>query len=215
MHWYGTRRGKIRAGRIVAGASLLFCLSMLLSQPARAEAEQIRRILIVNEAGVTYPAIDVINQGIRKELENSPYKLEFYSEYLETILFPDPATQQKIRAVILYKYQNRKPDVIIAVGPSALQFLQETHKTAFSGIPSYSVCQREVYRVAPQARRTTVEALPLGTDAGSGHITSADTSICSWWAAVVFTNSANRCETAIETIRNPSLYRLPDKLDYA
>jgi PAS domain S-box-containing protein len=135
MLWFRSRRDKIRAGCIVAGALLLFCLTILLSPPARAEAEQIRRILIVNEAGVTYPAIDVINQGIRKELENSPYKLEFYSEYLETILFPDPATQQTFRAFILHKYQDRKPDVIIAVGPSALQFLQETHKTAFNGIP--------------------------------------------------------------------------------
>ena len=129
------RRGTIGAGRIITGALLLFYLSGLLSQPVRAEAEQIRRILIVNEAGVAYPAVDIINQGIRKELENSPYKLEFYSEYLETILFPDAATQQEFRAFILHKYQDRKPDVIITVGPSALQFLQETHKTSFSGIP--------------------------------------------------------------------------------
>jgi PAS domain S-box-containing protein len=96
---------------------------------------QARRILIVNEVGVSYPAIDIINRGIRTELENSPYKVEFYAEYLETILFSDPAAQQEIRALILRKYQERRPDVIITVGPSALRFMQENHKAAFSGVP--------------------------------------------------------------------------------
>jgi PAS domain S-box-containing protein len=135
MKWYRTSRDEVYARQIAARACLVFCLSIVLSHPTGAEAEQTKRILIVNEAGVIYPAIDVINQGIREELENSPYKLEFYSEYLETIFFPDLATQQEFRAFILHKYRNRKPDVIITVGPSALQFLQETHKTAFNGIP--------------------------------------------------------------------------------
>jgi PAS domain S-box-containing protein len=135
MNWCRSSPDLARAGRVATGAFLLLCLSSLLSQPARAEVEQVRRILIVNEGGVAYPAIDSINQGIRKELQTSPYKIEIYSEYLETILFPDPAAQQEFRAFILHKYQNRRPDVIITVGPTALQFLSETHKTAFAGIP--------------------------------------------------------------------------------
>ena len=104
-------------------------------QSAKAQSENVRRILIVNEAGVSYPAIDIINQGIRREFENSPYKIEIYAEYLETVLFSDPIAQQEVRAFILHKYQNRKIDVIITVGPSALQFLRDAHKTAFDGIP--------------------------------------------------------------------------------
>ena len=121
--------------RLGVSALLLLCWFFEISQDARAQAVPVKRILIVNEAGISYPAIDIINQGIRKELQDSRYKIEFYSEYLETILFPDPATQQEFRTFILHKYQNRKPDVIISVGPSALQFLQQVHKTAFYGIP--------------------------------------------------------------------------------
>jgi PAS domain S-box-containing protein len=120
---------------LAATIFLVLCSSLVLPQEARAQTVQVKRILIVNEAGVSYPAIDLINQSIQKELQNSPDKIEIYSEYLETILFPDPATQQEFRTFILHKYQNRKPDVIISVGPSALQFLQEVHKTAFKGIP--------------------------------------------------------------------------------
>jgi PAS domain S-box-containing protein len=158
MNWRRSSPDTVRAERIAVGVFLLFCLSSLLSQPAKAEAEQIRRILIVNEAGIAYPAIDAINQGIRKELENSPYKLEIYSEYLETILFPDSTTQQEFRAFIVHKYQNRRPDVIITVGPSALQFLQETHKTAFNGIP-------------------LVFCLPTGTVPGSPTLDAAFTGV--------------------------------------
>jgi PAS domain S-box-containing protein len=120
---------------VVAGAFLLLCSSEVLSQVPRTQVGQVKRILIVNEVGVSYPAVDIINRGIRTELENSPYQVEFYSEYLETILFPDPAVQQEFRTFILRKYQNRRPDVIITIGPTALRFMEETHKAAFSGVP--------------------------------------------------------------------------------
>jgi PAS domain S-box-containing protein len=123
------------AARQGVGALLLVCLFFLISQRAVGQARQVKRVLLVNEGGIAYPAIDAINQSIRKELTKSPDQLEYYGEYLETILFPDPAAQKQIRAFILHKYENRKLDVIITVGPAALRFMQEDHKLAFSGVP--------------------------------------------------------------------------------
>jgi signal transduction histidine kinase len=97
--------------------------------------KEVRRILILNEAGTSYPAITFVNQGIQAALNDSPYRLEFYSEYLDTLLFPDPAVQKEFRDFYIRKYQNRKPDVIITVGPSPLKFMQEIHQRAFSGVP--------------------------------------------------------------------------------
>jgi PAS domain S-box-containing protein len=124
-----------RTAALMAVALLLLSCTLVSPSAAQAQIRQVRRILIVNEAGVSYPAIDTINRGMRTEIERSPYKIEIYSEYLETILFPDLAAQQEMRSFILHKYQNRKPDVIVTVGPSALRFMQETHKAAFSGVP--------------------------------------------------------------------------------
>ena len=98
-------------------------------------SNEVRRILILNELGTPYPGILVINQGIQTSLRNSPYQLEFYSEYMDTILFPDPTTQQEFRDFYLHKYRNRRPDVIITVGPSPLKFMQEVHRSAFPGVP--------------------------------------------------------------------------------
>ena len=107
-----------------------------LSRPIGAEPpKEIRRILILNEVGASYPGIAIINEGIQAALNDSPYRLEFYSEYMETGLFPEPADQQEFRDFYLRKYQKRKPDVIITVGPSPLKFIQEVHQRAFPGVP--------------------------------------------------------------------------------
>ena len=112
---------------------VLSCL--LIHGVATAQVKPIRRILILNEVNSSYPAISIINQGIQTELSNSPYHLEFYVEYFDTILFPDQAVQHEFRDFYLRKYQNRKPDVIITVGPSPLKFMQEVHQKAFPGVP--------------------------------------------------------------------------------
>ena len=100
-----------------------------------AQTKEVRRILILNEANSTYPGISIINQGIQTALNDSPYHIDFYSEYMDTSLFPDPAVQQEFRDSYIRKYQNRKLDVIITVGPSPLKFMQEVHQSAFPGVP--------------------------------------------------------------------------------
>jgi PAS domain-containing protein len=104
------------------------------SQPIGAEPPK-GRVLILNEVGTSYPGIAIINGGIQAALNDSPYRLEFYSEYMDTGLFPDPADQQEFRDFYLRKYQNRKPHLIITVGPSPLKFMQEVHQRAFPGAP--------------------------------------------------------------------------------
>ncbi len=116
--------------------SLAILVATVLSQSTRAApTREVRRILILNEVNPSYPAIPIINQGIQSSLSNSPYRLEFYSEFLDTGLFPDPAVQKGVRNFYIRKYQNRQPDVIITVGPSPLKFMEETHQNAFPGVP--------------------------------------------------------------------------------
>ena len=115
---------------------LAVLVAIFLSHPIGAEpTKEIRRILILNEANPSYPGIAIINEGIQAALKDSPYRLEFYSEYMDTLLFPDPAQQQEFRDFYLHKYQSRKPDAIITVGASPLKFMQEVHQRAFPGVP--------------------------------------------------------------------------------
>ena len=82
--------------------------AIVLAYPtAAAPTKEVRRILILNEENATYPGINIINQGIQAGLNDSPYQLQLYSEYMDTSLFPDQAVQQELRDSYIRKYQNR------------------------------------------------------------------------------------------------------------
>jgi PAS domain S-box-containing protein len=135
--WHTPRkqgRGKRGAGHL--WFPLVAIAAIVLSHPiAAAPTKEVRRILILNEVNVSYPAIPLVNQRIQTALYNPLYHLEFYFEYFDALLFPDPAVQQDFRDFYLRKYQNRKPDVIITVGSSPLKFMEEVHQRAFPGVP--------------------------------------------------------------------------------
>jgi PAS domain S-box-containing protein len=111
------------------------CVLVTVQGVGLTQAKAARRVLILNEAGTTYPAINLIDQGIRESLQSSGHKVDLYREYFDTFLFPDPEDQQRIRDVIVRKYHNRKPDVIVTVGSAPLQFLAGTHDESFKDIP--------------------------------------------------------------------------------
>src|SRR5438270_735413 len=87
-----------------------FATSLLLQLTAAAQVKLSRRVLILNEVGTSYPLINLVDEGIRTALAKSSYRIEFYREYMETVLFSDPADQQRLRDFYVRKYQNRRPD---------------------------------------------------------------------------------------------------------
>jgi signal transduction histidine kinase len=94
-----------------------------------------KRVLIFYELGASSPGVRIIDQEIHTALEKSPYRIEFYTEYLEATLFPDSASQQRIRESYIRKYRDLKPDLIIVGGPSSIKFMVESHKRSFGDTP--------------------------------------------------------------------------------
>ena len=113
---------------------LIFC-SCLAPCRIGAEVKPIRRVLIVYELGLSSPSITVLDQQIRAVLENSPFQIELYREYLETTLFSDPKAQKEIREGYIHKYRDRTPDVVITLGPSPIRFLVDSHDPSFKDVP--------------------------------------------------------------------------------
>jgi signal transduction histidine kinase/ABC-type uncharacterized transport system substrate-binding protein len=104
----------------------------ILAQPTKA----VRRVLIFNDFGsISSPGIALLDRAIAIGLESSPYHIELYNENLEATLFPDEASQLRFREWFIRKYSDRKPDVIITVGPASLKFMVESHESAFPNIP--------------------------------------------------------------------------------
>jgi signal transduction histidine kinase/ABC-type uncharacterized transport system substrate-binding protein len=101
-------------------------------QPAKA----VKRVLIFNDFGsISSPGVAVLDQAIATGLGNSAYHIELYNENLEATLFPDEASQHRFREWYIRKYSDRKPDVIITVGPASLKFMIESHERAFPNTP--------------------------------------------------------------------------------
>lgn len=118
---------------------VLFALvAVLLTPPSIAQkpVKEIRRVLILNIfEPLASPGVAALDQGIVAGLEKSPYQIELYSENLEAALFADEASQRQIRELYVRKYRDRKPDIIIAVGPEPLRFLVQSHNESFPDVP--------------------------------------------------------------------------------
>jgi signal transduction histidine kinase len=122
------------AGYVLALVALAI---FLLPQSVGAQQTQaVRRVLIFNDfSRISSPGISILDQEIADGLAVSPYQVELYSENLESTLFPDKASQQEFRGWYIRKYTERKPDLIITVGPSSLKFIVDSHEKSFPNVP--------------------------------------------------------------------------------
>lgn len=100
-------------------------------------------MLLLYPMGPSSPTISLIDRQIRTLLEESPYQIEFYTEYMDTNLFPDQASQQQIRQWYIRKYRDRHPDVIVAVATAPIQFMADAHAKFFPHTPIVFCCVRE------------------------------------------------------------------------
>ncbi len=117
---------------------LLFAVAIvLLAQTSASNAQKpVRRVLLFNDfSSVSSPGIALLDSAIASGLEASPYQIELYSESIESTLFSDDAAQRHIRDAYREKYSDRKPDVIITVGPSSLSYMVESHNSLSPGTP--------------------------------------------------------------------------------
>jgi PAS domain S-box-containing protein len=107
--------------------SLLFLACLLFHTNAAAQLKETRRVLVFNELGLWSSRDAAIDQEIFATLERSPYRIEFYTENLDANLFPNNAAKRQFRDWYLRKYRDRPPDVIIAIGPSPIWMMAESH----------------------------------------------------------------------------------------
>jgi signal transduction histidine kinase/ABC-type uncharacterized transport system substrate-binding protein len=126
-----TQRGARVALILVIIAPFLF-LQSLTAQPTK----MVRRVLIFNDFGsISSPGIVSLDHAVAAGLTSSPFQIELYSENLEATLFPDEASQHRFREWYGRKYADRKPDVIITVGPASLKYMIESHERLFPNVP--------------------------------------------------------------------------------
>lgn len=116
-------------------ATLLFSV-LAPSSWAQEPAAPPKRVLILysfdNEEGI-YTGFDHV---FRSQLRmRSRGRVEFYTEYLDLVRFPAAAHVKNMVKLLGLKYSEQKPDLIVPVSYSAIQFLVDAGKDLFPGTP--------------------------------------------------------------------------------
>ena len=82
------------------------------------------------------PANVIVDEAIRGTFAaETTARIEFHSEFLDVSRFPGEAQQQRERDFLRDKYWERPPDLVIAGGRPALEFLLKYRATLFSDVP--------------------------------------------------------------------------------
>jgi signal transduction histidine kinase len=77
-----------------------------------------------------------LDSGLRSTLETAPTThLQFYTEYLDLIRFPNYRHRQTLVNYLRLKYSDQRIDLIIVIGPPALDFLIESGDGLFPEVP--------------------------------------------------------------------------------
>ena len=121
-------------------SALLFLVSatfLVLSGASGQDADPPpKRVLILysfdNEQGI-YSGFDyVLRSQMRMRV---PARIEFYTEYLDLVRFPTHEHTQEMVKLLALKYGQRKPDLIVPVSYSAIQFLLNEGSSLFPRTP--------------------------------------------------------------------------------
>jgi signal transduction histidine kinase/ABC-type uncharacterized transport system substrate-binding protein len=101
---------------------------------ARAD-EKARRVLMLYPYSNLFPISAIAGEAARKRMsERSRQPLEFYSDFLDLGRFFGEAHEIRTARYLIDKYRDRKPDIVIALGPQALRFtVQHQADLGFNG----------------------------------------------------------------------------------
>jgi PAS domain S-box-containing protein len=129
---------------LIAALAGLFLLVLRPDGPVAAAEAQLRtgivgrqpRVLVIYSNERLLPANFAIDEAIRTTFE-SEFKgpAEFYIEFLDVDRFPGEAQPERTQEFLEVKYSKRPPDVVIAVGESALKFLIKRRANLFPHVP--------------------------------------------------------------------------------
>ena len=121
----------------VGSASLMLSLVFFFwSGPTAAQAPLARDVLILSDVGMSHSLTAEVTQQIVAGVRETPERhIEFYSESLDLQAFPGTPSPEDARDWLAKKYGDHKLDVVVAVGPGAIEFLSDDAQTLFRDVP--------------------------------------------------------------------------------
>jgi hypothetical protein len=106
------------------------------STPPEALSAPKKTVLVLYGDPLSAPANRMTEQGLTAALSSTSARdLEVFSEYLDLVRFPAARYGDDIVRYLRARYGTRKPDVLIALANTTLQFVLDHRDELFPGVP--------------------------------------------------------------------------------
>lgn len=108
---------------------------LYLCQAVMAE-DAFPRLLVLFSNDRLLPANIEIDEGFRKSLQTKAPRAMLFSEFLDAVRFPSNEVRDKqMEDYLRARYTEHPPDILVAIGPQALNFFMARKESLFPGIP--------------------------------------------------------------------------------
>lgn len=126
------RSPRSRRVRLVAGWLVVYWLSI-----GFAGGEGTPRVLILFSNDRLLPANQRYDEGMRRALEpqGNHAAVTLFAEFLDAIRLGGAEREAAMEEYLRRRYQDAPPQVLVALGPQALEFLLERRESLFPGVP--------------------------------------------------------------------------------
>ena len=99
-------------------------VALLILATIDATAADPRRVLLLYPYNNLFPVSVTVGEAVRKRLvERSPSSLELYTDFLDLGRFSGQEHENLTARYLIQKYQDRRPDVVVTLGPQSLRFV--------------------------------------------------------------------------------------------
>jgi signal transduction histidine kinase len=125
-----------RALARIVRATVVAVMALGVCTPAAAEPGAVRNVLGLYWSSEDFPSNAIIDNAIRSILlGRSDVAIDYYSEYLESDVFPVDEASAALATYIRQKYRDRPIDVVIAISEAAQRFVLQHRDELFPNVP--------------------------------------------------------------------------------
>ncbi len=135
-------RVPISISRQVIALVFLLSINIVSSQP------NVKRVLLLHQSGINRPFPLAFDRPFAEAMRSSGNpQIDLYAETIETERFPEAGQVQWAADYLARKYANRRMDVIVTIGDSALRFARQ-YREKFGDPPIVSIATGGQIRAA-------------------------------------------------------------------
>src|SRR5262245_11196276 len=104
---------------------------------ARADTTRQKRVLVLNSTRHDEQFSVVSEREVPKQLAEGLHEnVDYYTEYLDFLRFPQPDYQSTYVDFLRLKYQGRRLDLLILMGDAAIEFVRRNRNILFTDVPA-------------------------------------------------------------------------------